>query len=67
MTVSELIEELRKYPPDMSLVRYVTPDCYVAFNPNIRLKTLYICGDQLYCPKEYPPEEADIVENMLCI
>lgn len=68
MTVAELIEELRKYPADMPIVTYASPDYYYEFSAKFRLKKLYRANNILYCPKEYPREDGDEEEvNMLCI
>jgi hypothetical protein len=67
MTVSELIEELRKYPGDMELVEYVCPDRYMGFNIELEERKLYQYKNDFLSPKEYPPENGEIVKTMLCI
>ena len=70
MTVAELIEELRKYPPDMVCVRTSGPDTFIEYNP-IYIRETKIISDPNRHPnfiygKEYAGSD-DILEPALAI
>ena len=62
MTVKDLIEELKKYPEDMNIVRYYEEDGDWEFIDTVKI--VKMVGDATFCYEDYDNSYPNSVEML---